>query len=78
MSIGLGCGDSLNMEQLVYEDKHQEIKEVNILYSRASSGNHQGQEILIDTHEFVGAPKKSIRKKREQIKFNDYMALVNQ
>ena len=78
MSIGLGCGDSLNMEQLVKEDKHQEIKEVDISYSRASSGNHEGQEILIDTHEFVGAPKKSMRQKREKIKFNDYVALVNQ
>ena len=61
MSIGSTCGDSLNFEQPMQEDKQQEIMEVDILYSTASIGNHEGQETYIDDHEVVGAPRKSMR-----------------
>ena len=66
------------MEQLVQEDKHQEIMVLDISYSRASSGNHEGQETQIDAHEVVGAPRKSMRQKMEPVKFTNYVALLNQ
>ena len=78
MRIGLGCGDSHNMEKLVQEDIHQETIEVDISSFVVSSGNHEVQETYRDTHDVVGTPRKSMRQRRESSNFNDYVALVNQ
>ncbi|KAH9291809.1 hypothetical protein KI387_043002 [Taxus chinensis] len=77
-SIDSGSEDSQSMEQLVQQDMHLEDIEVDISSSTVGSRNREVQDTQRDTQEFVGAPRKSTRQRREPAKFNDYVALVSQ
>ncbi|KAH9294783.1 hypothetical protein KI387_038371, partial [Taxus chinensis] len=63
------------MEQLVQQDMHLEDIEVDISSSTIGSRNREVQDTQRDTQEFVGAPRKSTRQRRELTKFNYYVAL---
>ncbi|KAH9292825.1 hypothetical protein KI387_042000, partial [Taxus chinensis] len=77
-SIDSGSEDSQSMEQLVQQDMHLEDLEVDISSSTVGSRNREVQNTQRDTQEFVGAPRKSTRQRKEPAKFNDYVALVSQ
>lgn len=57
---------------------HLEDLEVDISSSTVGSRNHVVPNTQRDTQEFVGAPRKSTRQRRQPAKFNDYVALVSQ
>ena len=59
-------------------EMHLKDLEVDISSSTTGIKNCEIQETLRDTQEFVGAPRKSTRQRRQLAKFNDCVALVSQ
>ena len=56
---------------------HLEDLEVDYSSSIVGNRNHKVQETLKDTHEFVGALRKSTRQQRQPTKLNDNVALAS-
>ena len=57
---------------------HLEDLAVDISSSIIGNRNIEVPDTQRDTREFVGAPRKSTRQRRQLAKFNDYVALVSQ
>ena len=58
-------------------EMHLEDLEVDISSSTIGNKNHEVQETLRDTQEFLGARRKSTIQWRQLEKFNDYVALIS-
>ena len=78
MGVHSSSEDSQSMEQQVQQEMHLEDLEVDISSSTVGNRNHEVPDTQRDTQEFVGAPRKSMRYRRQPSKFNYYVALVNQ